>query len=59
LTAAEMIGAQFGIGAMVLAAGNLMQIDQLVAGVLVLSALGFTVSQIIGGLERRVLKWRS
>jgi ABC-type nitrate/sulfonate/bicarbonate transport system permease component len=59
LTAAEMIGAQFGIGAMVLAAGNLMQIDQLVAGVLVLSALGFTVSQIIGGLERRVLKWRT
>jgi ABC-type nitrate/sulfonate/bicarbonate transport system permease component len=59
LTAAEMIGAQFGIGAMVLAAGNLMQIDQLVAGVLVLSALGFTVSQLIGTVERRVLKWRT
>ena len=58
LTAAEMIGAQYGIGAMVLAAGNLMQIDQLVAGVLVLSAMGFGVSQLIGMAERRLLRWR-
>jgi ABC-type nitrate/sulfonate/bicarbonate transport system permease component len=58
LTAAEMIGAQYGIGAMVLAAGNLMQIDQLVAGVLVLSGMGFAVSQIIGIAERRLLRWR-
>jgi ABC-type nitrate/sulfonate/bicarbonate transport system permease component len=58
LTAAEMIGAQFGVGAMVLAAGNLMQIDQLVAGVLVLSAMGFTISQLIGRMERRWLRWR-
>ena len=58
LTAAEMIGAQWGIGAMVLASGNLMQTDQLVAGVLVLSALGFTVAQAIGWAERRLLRWR-
>jgi ABC-type nitrate/sulfonate/bicarbonate transport system permease component len=59
LTAAEMIGAQFGIGAFVLAAGNLMQIDQLVAGVLVLSAMGFAISQAIGLAERRLLTWRN
>ena len=58
LTAAEMIGAQYGIGAMVLASGNLMQTEQLVAGVLVLSALGFSVSQLIGWAERRLLRWR-
>lgn len=58
LTAAEMIGAQHGLGAMVLAAGNLMQTDQLLAGVVVLSALGFTLSQIIGWAERRFLHWR-
>ena len=58
LTAAEMIGAQFGIGAMVRASGNLMQTDQLLAGVLVLSAMGFGVSQIIGWFERRLLRWR-
>lgn len=58
LTAAEMIGAKYGVGAMVLAAGNLMQTDQLVAGVLILSALGFSVSQAIGWAERRLLRWR-
>ena len=33
VVAAEMIGAQYGIGAFVLTAGNLMQTDQLLAGV--------------------------
>ena len=58
LVAAEMLGAQYGIGAMVLAAGNTMQTDQLVAGVLVLSGLGFAISQLIGVAERRLLRWR-
>ena len=58
LTAAEMIGAKYGVGAMVLASGNLMQTDQLMAGVLVLSAMGFAVSQLIGLAERRLLRWR-
>lgn len=58
LTAAEMIGAQYGVGAFVLSAGNLMQTDQLVAGVLLLSLMGLTVSQLIGQAERRLLRWR-
>lgn len=58
LTAAEMIGAEFGIGALVLAAGNLMQTDRLVAGVLLLSVFGLVVSQCIGWAERRLLNWR-
>ena len=58
LTAAEMIGAKYGVGAMVLASGNLMQTDQLMAGVLVLSAMGFSVSAVIGMAERRLLRWR-
>src|SRR4051794_6207663 len=48
LTAAEMIGAQYGIGALVLAAGNLMQTDRLIAGVLLLSGLGLSVAFLIG-----------
>lgn len=59
LTAAEMIGAQYGIGALVLASGNLMQTDQLLAGVLVLSAMGLTVAKVIGLAETRLLKWRA
>jgi NitT/TauT family transport system permease protein len=58
VVAAEMIGARLGIGAFVLAAGNLMQTDQLIAGVVVLSSLGLTVSALIGLLERRLLRWR-
>ncbi len=58
LVAAEMIGAQYGIGALVLQAGNLMRTDQLMAGVVVLSLLGLAVSALIGLAERRLLAWR-
>jgi len=58
LVAAEMIGAQYGIGAFVLTAGNLMQTDQLLAGVVVLSILGLLISWGLGTVERSVLRWR-
>lgn len=58
VVAAEMIGAEYGIGAFILAAGNLMQTDQLVAGVVVLSLLGLAISVVLGQIERRVLRWR-
>jgi ABC-type nitrate/sulfonate/bicarbonate transport system permease component len=58
LVAAEMIGAQYGIGAFVLAAGNLMQTDQLLAGVVMLSVLGLLISWGLGMIERSALRWR-
>lgn len=58
LVAAEMIGANEGVGALVLAAGNLMQSDRLLAGVVVLSLLGLAVAGLLGALERRLLAWR-
>jgi NitT/TauT family transport system permease protein len=58
VVAAEMIGAQTGIGAFVLAAGNLMQTDQLVAGVVMLSVLGLAISFALTRLERWLLRWR-
>lgn len=58
LTAAEMIGAEHGVGALVLSAGNLMQTDRLIAGVLLLSAMGLTVAAAIGWAERKLLAWR-
>jgi NitT/TauT family transport system permease protein len=54
LIAAEMIGAEHGIGALVLQAGHLMRSDRLLAGVVLLSVLGLA----IGALERRLLAWR-
>lgn len=59
LVAAEMIGAEYGIGAYVLLAGNLMSTDQLIAGVAMLSILGLTVNFLIGRAERHFLSWRN
>jgi ABC-type nitrate/sulfonate/bicarbonate transport system permease component len=47
-----------GIGAFVLQAGNLMQTDQLLAGVVILSLFGLAVGKAINVLETRLLHWR-
>ena len=59
LVAAEMIGAEYGIGAYVLLAGSLMATDQLISGVAMLSILGLTVAWLIGRAERYFLRWRT
>jgi ABC-type nitrate/sulfonate/bicarbonate transport system permease component len=48
----------FGIGAFVLAAGNLMQTDQLLAGTVVLSILALLIFLGLGTIERSLLRWR-
>lgn len=58
LVAAEMIGAQNGIGAYILMAGALFAVEQLIAGVAILSVLGLTIGWLIGLAERRLLRWR-
>jgi len=58
VVSAEMIGAEYGIGAFVLQAGNLMQTDQLLAGVVILSLFGLAVGRLINRLETRLLHWR-
>ncbi len=58
LVSAEMIGAEYGIGAFVLQAGNLMLTDQLLAGVVILSILGLCVGTLLTRLEAWLLRWR-
>ena len=58
LVAAEMIGADRGIGAFVLQAGNLYDTDNLLAGIVVLSAIGLSGAWVIGLIERNLLRWR-
>lgn len=58
VVAAEMIGANVGIGAFVLTAGNLMQTDKLMAGIVAISILGLTIGASITWLERTLLGWR-
>jgi ABC-type nitrate/sulfonate/bicarbonate transport system permease component len=59
LVAAEMIAAEYGVGAYILLAGSLMATDQLIAGVAMLSMLGLTVGWVISKAERFALAWRS
>lgn len=59
LVAAEMLGAEYGIGAYILQAGSLYDLERLFAGVVVLSVLGVVTSWSIGKLETRLLNWRS
>ncbi|MEP3278866.1 MAG: ABC transporter permease [Stappiaceae bacterium] len=58
LVAAEMLGAEYGIGAYILEAGSLYDLERLFVGVAILSILGVLVSTLIGILERRLLNWR-
>jgi NitT/TauT family transport system permease protein len=58
LVSAEMIGAQHGIGAFILQAGNLMLTDQLLAGVAMLSVLGLAIGTGLTRLEKYLLRWR-
>ncbi len=59
LVAAEMLGAEYGVGAYIHEAGALYQLERLFAGVVILSILGVILSASIGYLERRVLDWRT
>lgn len=59
LVAAEMLGANYGIGAYILEAGSLYDLERLFAGVAILSILGVVISWGIGQLEKRMLHWRT
>ncbi len=59
LVAAEMIGAEFGIGAYILMAGSLFATDQLIAGVAILSVMGLCFAWVIGRAEKYFLNWRT
>ncbi len=58
LVAAEMLGAEYGIGAYILEAGSLYDLERLFVGVAILSILGVTVSAAINWVESRLLNWR-
>ena len=59
LVAAEMLGAEHGVGAYILEAGSLYDLERLFAGVAILSMMGLLVSWAIGMIERRFLAWRT
>lgn len=58
LVAAEMLGAEYGIGAYILEAGSLYDLERLFVGVTILSLMGLCISALIGWLESWLLGWR-
>ncbi len=58
LVAAEMLGAEYGIGAYILEAGSLYDLERLFVGVSILSIIGIVLSATIGFFEKRLLDWR-
>jgi NitT/TauT family transport system permease protein len=52
LVTSEMIASNSGIGHMILRAADLMMTDRLIAGIVVLSALGLALSYIVGAVEK-------
>lgn len=52
--AGEFISSSAGLGHLVFVAGNLFETDQVLAGILVLSALAFLLYSLVGVLERRI-----
>lgn len=58
LVAAEMIAAQEGIGALILHYGDLMITDHLMAGVIVLSALGIIFNYLLHLAEQKIIPWK-
>ncbi|MEE9322698.1 MAG: ABC transporter permease [Granulosicoccus sp.] len=59
LVAAEMLGAEYGIGAYILEAGSLYDLERLFVGVAILSLMGLCISTLIGWLESWLLAWRN
>ncbi|MCB9944801.1 MAG: ABC transporter permease [Geminicoccaceae bacterium] len=59
LVAAEMLGAEHGIGAYILEAGSLYDLERLFAGVAILSVLGVATSWLVGRAEKTLLTWRN
>jgi ABC-type nitrate/sulfonate/bicarbonate transport system permease component len=58
LVAAEMLGAEYGVGSYILEAGSLYDLERLFAGVTILSVMGLVMNWIIGRVEHHFLGWR-
>ncbi|WP_373695198.1 ABC transporter permease [Actinomycetospora aeridis] len=58
LVAAEMAGANAGLGYLITAAQFNVEVPQMYAGILTISLLGLAINQLLVVLERRVSRWR-
>ncbi len=57
VVSAEMIAASAGLGFLILQGGELMLVSRLMAGIVVLSALGIGSNWALRAAERRIVRW--
>jgi len=55
---AEMIGAQSGLGYMIWNAWQLLSVEQMYVGLLVIAFLGYGISLLLTELERKLIPWK-
>jgi NitT/TauT family transport system permease protein len=58
LVAAEMTGAQIGLGQMIQEAGMYFQMDVVLLGILLIGVIGFILDRLISFLEGRLTSWQ-
>ncbi len=58
LVAGEMLGAQSGLGFMIIDARNFLRTDQIIGGMLVIGLIGLILDKLMGWIESKIkLKW--
>jgi sulfonate transport system permease protein len=58
LVGAELFGSEDGLGYMMTWGRQLFQIDVVMAGLVVIGAIGFIINALLEIIEKRVLRWR-
>ena len=58
LVAAELTGAQEGLGQMIQEASMYFQMDVVLLGILIIGIIGFSLDRVIALLERRLTGWQ-
>jgi len=59
LVAAEMIGANAGIGQFILNSGSLLQLDQMFVGIFTLSFIALAFNYVVTYIENHFFEWKS
>jgi len=55
----EMVAANDGIGFMIWSAWQVLTVDTMYVGLLVIAILGFVFSFVLDEIERRLIPWKS
>lgn len=55
---AEMIGSKSGLGYMIWNAWELLSVEQMYVGLIVIAILGYGISLLLNEIERKLIPWK-